>query len=142
MVSAIAERLRIRCPALAEGAFDVLAARTLTGSLTELEATLVSAILAAPPGQPITAKSLQDAQSGLVEADHAGQPSSSFDAWLVQALSKGGISMTEIELRIYRTAVDRAAGNLSAAARSLGLSRAQLAYRLDLVAGKTAPARL
>ena len=131
MVSAIAERLRIRRPALAEGAADVLVAADLSGNLIEQEATLASAILTLPPGKPITAETLLQTQQGLAEPDHADLPSSSFDAWLGQALAKGCISLTSIEIQIYRTAMDQASGNLSAAARSLGLSRAQLAYRLN-----------
>jgi hypothetical protein len=130
MVSAIAERLRIRPPAFADGATNVLAAAALTGNLTELEATLASAILIAPADQPITAEALQEAQQGLAEADQADSAVSSLDGWLSRALSKGNLSMTELEMHIYHSAVDRAAGNLSAAARSLGLSRAQLAYRI------------
>jgi len=40
------------------------------------------------------------------------------------------LSLVEVEERLLREAVERANGNLAAAARSLGLSRAQLAYRL------------
>ena len=131
MVSAVAERLRIRRPALAEWAADVLVAADLSGNLIEQEATLASAILTLPPGKPITAETLLQTQQGLAEPDHADLPSSSFDAWRGQALAKGSISLTSIEIQIYRTAMDQASGNLSAAARSLGLSRAQLAYRLN-----------
>ena len=135
MVSAIAERLRIRRPALADWATDVLAAADLSVNLTELEAILVSAILATPSGQPITAETLLVAQRGLAETMPADLPASSFDAWLTQALSQGSISLAAPEMHICRTALDRASGNLSAAARSLGLSRAQLAYRLGRAEG-------
>jgi transcriptional regulator with GAF, ATPase, and Fis domain len=132
MVSAIAERLRIRRPHLDEGATGVLAAAALTGNLTELETMLTSAILAAPPGQSITADALVKAQQSLADDDRDDVPSSSFDAWLEQALAGGRFNITEMEQHVYRTALARASGNLSSAARSLGLSRAQLAYRLNV----------
>ena len=46
------------------------------------------------------------------------------------ALAGGGIALEEIERQIYDAAVARTDGNLSAAARLLGISRAQLSYRL------------
>jgi transcriptional regulator with GAF, ATPase, and Fis domain len=46
------------------------------------------------------------------------------------AVLKGGLSMHALERQLYKEAISRADGNLSAAARSLGLTRAQLAYRI------------
>jgi two-component system, NtrC family, response regulator HydG len=43
---------------------------------------------------------------------------------------RGAIEIDAIERQLVREAVERTGGNLSAAARLLGLSRAQLAYRL------------
>jgi transcriptional regulator with GAF, ATPase, and Fis domain len=40
------------------------------------------------------------------------------------------VSLTELEQRLLKEAVDTENGNLAAAARRLGLTRAQLAYRL------------
>jgi transcriptional regulator with AAA-type ATPase domain len=42
----------------------------------------------------------------------------------------GGISLPSLERRLMDEAVARSGGNLAAAARLLGLTRAQLAYRL------------
>jgi DNA-binding NtrC family response regulator len=42
-----------------------------------------------------------------------------------------GLSLPALEQRLLKEAVDAEGGNLSAAARRLGLTRAQLAYRLD-----------
>jgi transcriptional regulator with AAA-type ATPase domain len=42
----------------------------------------------------------------------------------------GGVSLPALERRLMDEAVARSAGNLAAAARLLGLTRAQLAYRL------------
>lgn len=49
----------------------------------------------------------------------------------VEEILNSGLTFPEIESRLLLAAVDQADGNLSAAARKIGLSRAQLAYRLD-----------
>ncbi|MDH4393887.1 MAG: sigma 54-interacting transcriptional regulator [Aquabacterium sp.] len=50
----------------------------------------------------------------------------------------GGVCLPDIERDLIRQAVQRAQGNLSAAARLLGISRAKLAYRLASLPGGTA----
>lgn len=50
---------------------------------------------------------------------------------LQQALGAETLGLAELEGRLLREAVSAAKGNLAAAARQLGLSRAQLAYRLE-----------
>ena len=49
---------------------------------------------------------------------------------LCEAVFNGVMTLDEVEGLLIQTAVDKARGNLSSAARSLGLTRAQLAYRL------------
>lgn len=59
------------------------------------------------------------------------------DAYLLQdAILDSGLSLEQFERRLLRRAVERADGNLSAAARLLGITRPQLDYRL-----KKQPAR-
>ncbi|MCY1450770.1 Bacterial regulatory protein, Fis family [compost metagenome] len=41
-----------------------------------------------------------------------------------------GTSLKEIEQRLVRLALERTGGNLTAAAQMLGMSRAQISYRL------------
>jgi transcriptional regulator with GAF, ATPase, and Fis domain len=50
---------------------------------------------------------------------------------LQQALGRNALPLPELEARLLREAVEAEGGNLSAAARRLGLSRGQLAYRLE-----------
>ena len=45
----------------------------------------------------------------------------------------GGWSLDQLEHTLIGAAVDQAGGNLSAAARALGLTRPQLAYRLKKI---------
>jgi len=49
---------------------------------------------------------------------------------LCEAVFNGVMTLDEVEGLLIETAVDKARGNLSSAARSLGITRPQLAYRL------------
>jgi DNA-binding NtrC family response regulator len=51
-------------------------------------------------------------------------------AALCAAVFNGAMTLDQLEVMLIETAVDKARGNLSAAARMLGLTRPQLAYRL------------
>jgi transcriptional regulator with GAF, ATPase, and Fis domain len=50
---------------------------------------------------------------------------------LFEDLQQRGLSLDVLEDGLIQEAVSRAGGNLSAAARSLGLTRPQLSYRLQ-----------
>ena len=50
---------------------------------------------------------------------------------LCEAVLNGVMTLDQVEGMLVETAVDKARGNLSAAARLLGLTRRQLAYRLE-----------
>ncbi|MCA9657362.1 MAG: hypothetical protein KC486_03390, partial [Myxococcales bacterium] len=55
------------------------------------------------------------------------------DGFVDDALARG-VALDAVEEALIRGAVDRADGNLAAAARTLGLTRAQLAYRFRKLA--------
>ncbi|MCM5681602.1 sigma 54-interacting transcriptional regulator [Schlegelella sp. S2-27] len=68
------------------------------------------------------------ALSGSAERiDEQAEPGSLFER--LRATGEAGLSLDAIEQQLMAEAVERAGGNLSAAARLLGLTRAQLAYR-------------
>jgi transcriptional regulator with GAF, ATPase, and Fis domain len=50
-----------------------------------------------------------------------------------QLISEEGFSLPMLERALYEAAVMRSGGNVSAAARILGLTRPQLAYRKKLL---------
>src|SRR5690606_31410993 len=68
---------------------------------------------------------------------------------LFEAVLNGVTTLDRVEAMLLETAVDKARGNLSSAARMLGLTRAQLAYRLKRLhepadggaSGRSAPAK-
>ena len=51
-------------------------------------------------------------------------------ASLYDEIQRRGLSLDTLEDALLKEAVDRAGGNLAGAARALGISRAQLSYRL------------
>jgi DNA-binding NtrC family response regulator len=75
------------------------------------------------PNRPQTTQTSFDANGQLTEL-----PSAQDDDLSARILDSGS-SLDDVEARVLNHAVARAEGNLSKAARLLGLSRAQLAYR-------------
>ena len=51
--------------------------------------------------------------------------------WVLAKDTGTALTLEALEQKVIEAAVDHAGGNLAAAARLLGLSRAQLAYRLQ-----------
>ncbi len=72
----------------------------------------------------------QPREIGLdINGDLGGSRSENADT-LCDSVLNGIMTLDQIEAMLLDAAVDRARGNLSAAARMLGLTRPQLAYRL------------
>ncbi|NBF03589.1 AAA domain-containing protein [Pseudomonas sp. Fl5BN2] len=84
--------------------------------------------LSAPPmrneAAPVVASAKTD-QAPVEEPELA-----SLQAFLSGRAPALGTSLEEIELRLVRLALERSAGNITAAAQMLGMSRAQVSYRL------------
>ncbi|TNC47598.1 hypothetical protein FHG66_16250 [Rubellimicrobium rubrum] len=121
--------------------FDQEAARlvgeaTWPGNLPEMRAVLAAVLAARDPSGPIRACEIA---AQLTRLSDPPPPQDGFPSWLGAALDSGGLSMEALERDIYAAATARTSGNLSAAARLLGLSRAQLAYRLHSKTGTTPP---
>jgi len=64
-------------------------------------------------------------------APGAGDSGRSLEGVLDRAIEEGGFSISTLEKAAYQSALKRAGGNLSAAARLLGLTRPQFAYRVN-----------
>ena len=72
-----------------------------------------------------------DAAGALASGQMAAPAADAASTSLLDRLADaGGVSLPVLERRLMDEAVARSAGNLAAAARLLGLTRAQLAYRL------------
>ncbi|URK89198.1 helix-turn-helix domain-containing protein (plasmid) [Rhizobium sp. RCAM05350] len=60
-----------------------------------------------------------------------GKDGASVSSLLETLVGAEEFSLRDFEQSVYRAALERAGGNLSAAARLLGLTRPQLAYRVN-----------
>lgn len=94
-----------------------LTAQGRLSSMTEGEA-------AAKVHQPLSG-SASDTERVSVEPELA-----SLQAFMSGNAQELGTSLKDIELRLVQTALQRCAGNVTAAAQMLGMSRAQVSYRL------------
>ncbi|SIT46502.1 Transcriptional regulatory protein XylR [Paraburkholderia piptadeniae] len=122
---------------LTDRAITTLRAYTWPGNVRELENVVERGVILAAPGVRITECDLFASPPAEVECDTAsldasGRPlrqnASAADA-LFDHMAREGIPLDRIENMLIETAVERAAGNLSQAARMLGITRPQLAYR-------------
>ncbi len=123
-----------RVTGFAERAMQALEQHTWPGNVRELENLVERGVILACqggmievehlfPNRPQTVQTSFDANGQLTEL-----PSAQDDDLSARILDSGN-SLDDIEARVLNHAVARAGGNLSQAARLLGLSRAQLAYR-------------
>jgi DNA-binding NtrC family response regulator len=126
----LATRMGIEQPRLGDDALRYIEGLAWTGNLLQMRSVLTG-VLAANPGLASIGKTeveQQIADGAFPEVATADAPV--FD--LVNRLMETqDFSVSDFEQSLYRTALARAGGNLAAAARSLGLTRAQLAYRLQ-----------
>jgi DNA-binding NtrC family response regulator len=126
-----------RTPALTDHACEALRSHAWPGNVRELENLIERAVIFAQPNRPLDARDLFPGISapGGATVDRLGQisagPAMPIDCHsLLDQLQGCGQGVEELEYALLREAVERSNGNLSAAARLLGLTRAQLSYRL------------
>ncbi|MDR2240541.1 MAG: sigma 54-interacting transcriptional regulator [Zoogloeaceae bacterium] len=125
------------------------------GNIRELQNVIERSVILAPPGTRVEAEHLflakrdgQPSELGL-DADGALNAQSwQSGARLCEAVLNGVCTLDEVESMLLEAAVAKAKNNLSSAARLLGITRPQLAYRLkrmqesgqakaDVIMGKT-----
>lgn len=107
------------------------------GNIRELQNMIERGVILAPSGTRIE---VQHMFSGFDEREslefsldahgdiNAGPPECG--KALCEAVLSGVMTLDQVEAMLLETAVDKAQGNLSSAARTLGVTRPQLAYRL------------
>ena len=74
-------------------------------------------------------------RSGNLEQEPEGSGDSPVFSGFLDQLLADGISLESVEEGLMREAVSRSKGNLSRAARLLGVTRPKLAYRLKIDKG-------
>ena len=130
-------------------AVRALLAYGFPGNIRELQNMVERGVISADEGGvidlPHMLRKEQLGDAALLSVDAGGALAASRPAadgraapGLFERLVDGGsdgIDLEQVERRLMQEAVQRAGGNLSAAARLLGLTRAQLAYRLRAATG-------
>ncbi len=107
------------------------------GNIRELQNAVERAVILAPSGARIEVDHLftfcgaeQSREFGVDANGELGLGRGESADRLCEELLNGVMTLDQIEAMLLDAAVDKARGNLSAAARMLGLTRPQLAYRL------------
>jgi len=107
------------------------------GNIRELENMIERGVILAPGGTRIEVNHLFSSPSGERVREFGLDPRGGLDVnrWeagksLCEAIFNGVMTLDQLESMLLETAIDKARGNLSSAARMLGLTRPQFAYRL------------
>lgn len=140
-----ADRHRRNIVKFTETALDRLIDYSFPGNVRELENMVERAVILAPSEDGVIdvahlfagGEEMQsdffglDARGLLTEAASPPAPMAAIGAGgdLVEIILAQELPLDSLETRLIETAVTRAGGNLAEAARMLGLTRAQLAYR-------------
>ncbi len=120
---------------LDQGAIEVCASAPWIGNLPELRAVLAAVLLDRTSTGPLTAAEVRAQIARILDAadSHGRENGANTIDPRASILADKVVSLEVQEHRLYAEAVARSEGNLSRAARSLGLTRAKLAYRLKKV---------
>ncbi len=124
-----------RLRGFSERALQALQHHPWPGNVRELENLIERGVILAGQNEPIEVEHLfpfspVPAAAGLDPHGQLTRLPDRAETDLFEHLLSSGVTLEEVEHRLLHLAVDRAEGNLSAAARLLGLTRPQLAYRL------------
>jgi len=116
------------------------------GNIRELQNMIDRGVILAPSGSRIEVNHLFSSwdddrthEFGLDSHGGLGIQGSEAGKALCEAVYNGIMTLDQVEAMLLETAVDKARGNLSSAARMLGLTRPQLAYRLKRLNEGDAP---
>ena len=127
-------------------AMRALLAYPWPGNIREMQNMVERGVILAPVGTRIELEQMFSASGNgpslefVLESDGSlgiDGPEPGKD--LCQEVLNGAMTLDQCEAMLIRAAVDKAGGNLSSAARILGLTRPQLAYRLGRLTGDAQP---
>ncbi|MGN6259597.1 MAG: sigma 54-interacting transcriptional regulator [Ralstonia sp.] len=124
-----------RLAGFGERAMQALMHHDWPGNVRELENLVERGVILAPQGESIEIEHLfpnqpSGMQSQLSPQGRLAPVRLESEQTLCARILDSGLSLEALETQLLDLAVERAKGNLSGAARQLGLTRPQLAYRL------------
>lgn len=115
-----------------------LLANSWQGNIRELQNVIERGVILAPSGTRIEVSQMFSSSNEDLPQEFGLDMNGSLGAnnWqtgreLCESVFNGVMTMDQVEAMLVETAVDKARGNLSKAARLLGLTRRQLSYRLS-----------
>jgi transcriptional regulator with PAS, ATPase and Fis domain len=125
-----------RVTGITDRALDAMRNYPWPGNIRELENLIERGLIVTAAGQMVDVEDLFTIPPSYerVSINSSGELQQNASAefhTLFEDLQKRGLSLDVLEDGLIQEAVSRAGGNLSAAARSLGLTRPQLSYRLQ-----------
>ncbi|MDL2409454.1 XylR N-terminal domain-containing protein [Rhizobium calliandrae] len=132
MLPTLAAQMGLRPPSFDATAEKLIEAELWPGNLRQMRGVLIATLNSLITGTTISAAQIEVELAHLSAdlRDSANGPQNTM-VHPNQLLGSDGFSLSALEHSLYETAMERSQGNLSAAARMLGLTRAQLAYRMD-----------
>jgi DNA-binding NtrC family response regulator len=127
-----------RVAGITDRALDAMRGYPWPGNVRELENLIERGLIITSPGQMVDVDDLFAVAppTPAVTLSATGELKQAMPGDidnLFEELQKRGLSLEALEDALIQQAVERAGGNLSAAARSLGLTRPQLSYRLQKI---------
>ncbi|MQB41031.1 XylR N-terminal domain-containing protein [Rhizobium sp. ICMP 5592] len=132
MLPALAARMGLKPPSFDAAAEKLIETERWPGNLRQMRGVLIATLNSLNTGTEISAAQIEVALAHLApnpRNNGNGPGNTAIDP--NQLLGSDSFSLSALEHSLYETAMERTQGNLSAAARMLGLTRAQLAYRID-----------
>lgn len=128
------EKYNKNIPGVGPRALDVLMRYHYPGNIRELQNILERSVIMADEGAPISRATLLSANETLAErnlSEASADPAAETEIALEDIVLSSGQTLSDIEHSVMKRAVELAGGNLSEAARRLGITRPQLSYRLE-----------
>jgi predicted hydrocarbon binding protein len=127
----LASRMGMESPKLDDAAMRHVEAHSWPGNLHQMRSVLTAVLAAHSSQAPIGAREIDNQLAGIpLSINEPGNTDARLSDLVDGLMEVREFRLLDLEQSIYQAALERAGGNLSAAARVLGLTRAQFAYRV------------
>jgi hypothetical protein len=133
LLSVLAKKAGMEPPQFHESAAKCIEQAAWPGNLRQMRSVMIGVLVGCQGDGPIPAEEIEaELRRFPNPSPKADQTDNRELEFLLRShIEEGNFSLSQFEQAAYRMALDHAHGNLSGAARQLGLTRAQLAYRVS-----------